>query len=130
MGIAHDLIPIVQALAAADPVVLKDSGEVVCPLCGASGEHLFGGKRTLVHAEGCPWVRACAEIEGLERLVGDAGECASCKAPITWIVMTSGKRMPVDQRRLSITTKDGRTVTGWESHFATCVGAGQHRKRR
>jgi hypothetical protein len=73
--------------------------------------------------------------------------CASCKAPIRWATLPSGKRLPIDCEphahgtvRLS---PDGKTATVltteqvaemrgkvllYRTHFATCPSAGKHRK--
>lgn len=118
MGLGLDLLPIVQALAAADPVYHDGSG--LCTLCDARDGH----------AEECPWVQARAELAPLERAVGEAAECGSCRAPINWIVTKAGKRMPVDPRRLNVTTAEGVTVSGFTSHFATCPRAHEHRRKR
>jgi hypothetical protein len=73
--------------------------------------------------------------------------CKSCGASFTWATTTRGRSMPVD----SEPTPDGNVwidvlgvahVTGgsggeppegakrYTSHFASCPGAGQHRKAR
>lgn len=54
--------------------------------------------------------------------------CKSCGADIQWMKTVAGKSAPFDTRRLVITTTEGRTVTGFESHFATCKSAREHRK--
>lgn len=78
--------------------------------------------------------------------------CRSCNAEIKWIRMKTGRSMPVDAKPISyriavpgatgtqtLVTPDGRTVScffdsdsdlkGYISHFATCLNAGQHRRR-
>lgn len=50
--------------------------------------------------------------------------CASCNAPIWWIVTRAGQRMP-----LSCSTaveRDGKLFA--QSHFADCPSANQHRR--
>lgn len=80
--------------------------------------------------------------------------CASCGAPIAWVKTTAGRMMPLDPERLTLrlapkgeamlVTDDGRIIrgalgegpapfgtdTGRTSHFATCPGAGNHRRPR
>lgn len=69
-------------------------------------------------------------------------QCASCKAPIRWCRTPKGKAMPVDAepteggnlfiddenvcRQLPTPAPEG--VKTYKSHFATCPGAGSHRK--
>lgn len=78
--------------------------------------------------------------------------CKSCGAEIMWITTTTGKKMPVDADpvqfhqdpagREIFVTKGGAVVrgitakagekdvsTGYNSHFATCPFADQHRRR-
>lgn len=65
--------------------------------------------------------------------------CKTCGASIIWVKTTKGKDMPLDARKLSVFVIDpaqsaeGKQlaiqVTGYESHFATCVDADLHRKR-
>jgi len=85
-------------------------------------------------------------------------ECRSCGAWITWVVMPSGKAMPVNSEEIPFLidessdhlaiTPDGEVVRGrtcsesyepeegqrWVyarlSHFATCPEADKHRKER
>ena len=80
--------------------------------------------------------------------------CASCKAEILWIKLPSGKAMPVNPKRvggsinagtprITIVTDGGNVISvlkcpeefvsgaplqGYESHFATCPNAKEHRK--
>lgn len=54
--------------------------------------------------------------------------CASCKAPIYWIEMRGGKKMPVDYPGES-RVWFGCVVKVYTSHFATCPNADKHRKR-
>lgn len=79
--------------------------------------------------------------------------CRSCKAPYRFVVMASGKSMPVDWNPVVIVegeghnkyvTAQGRVTTGrprqkggalsglrrvFTPHWATCPNADQHRKR-
>lgn len=59
--------------------------------------------------------------------------CRTCNASIRWVEMESGKRMPVDERKVSVILVDrngenGKVIYGYQSHFATCPQANQHRK--
>ena len=79
-------------------------------------------------------------------------KCKSCGAEIKWITTVNGKSMPVDAEPVQFhqdpsgqevfVTKGGAVVrgatakagdeeaeTGYNSHFATCPFADQHRRR-
>ena len=62
--------------------------------------------------------------------------CRSCGAPITWIELVSGKRMPFDGELIYVRTAQvgGRLVGEIDSsvsisHFATCPDAKDWRRR-
>lgn len=61
------------------------------------------------------------------------GTCASCRANILWIKMAkSGKPHPVDPKpfKFVVENQDGGYVAvGYQSHFASCPNADQHRKK-
>lgn len=62
-----------------------------------------------------------------------ASKCASCGAPIIWVEMPSGKKMPVDEKgeMLAILSPDNKRAMmrrAHKSHFATCPNASKHRK--
>lgn len=83
---------------------------------------------------------------------GKISKCRSCGADIIWIKMASGKMMPCDavpiryrlnfaSGELTLVTPDGKIArgdadpvsgerVGYQSHFATCPCAGQHRRRK
>lgn len=53
----------------------------------------------------------------------EKGSCRGCGAEILWVLMPSGKRMPLDVGKTVIVAEvDGvvRTVSGHLSHFSTC----------
>ena len=58
--------------------------------------------------------------------------CKSCGAEIQWVVMAStGKTMPLNMKKKTIivmSEKGNYLAQGFESHFATCPNAKQHRK--
>lgn len=59
--------------------------------------------------------------------------CRSCGAAITWVVLPSGKRMPVDAKgvpmvKLSDDDQRGTVIHVHASHFSSCPQADQHRK--
>ena len=58
------------------------------------------------------------------------GTCKGCGHTIGWIRTVKGKNIPVDLRRLTITTAEGATVSGYESHYATCPQATHFRKEK
>jgi hypothetical protein len=64
-------------------------------------------------------------------------KCRTCQAEIIWITMEeSGKAHPVNPKPVQMVlatgeddrTKRGRVVSVYESHFATCPQADEHRK--
>jgi hypothetical protein len=57
----------------------------------------------------------------------EANTCRSCGAAIIWIVTENGKRMPLDERVLTIITDAGKAVKGRQSHFSTCPQAANWR---
>jgi hypothetical protein len=64
----------------------------------------------------------------------DPGTCRSCGAPIFFVAMTSGKRMPLNQTPKKAVIIDKATGQGsiqdaYTSHFATCPKADQHRRK-
>ena len=56
------------------------------------------------------------------------GKCRSCGAEVIWTTTTSGKVIPLDPKTYTVVTPVGTTVTGRQSHFATCPHAKQWRK--
>jgi hypothetical protein len=64
--------------------------------------------------------------------------CKSCGKEIQWVKMDSGKAMPVDVTPKSMVQVSGdghdepmgKVVRVFESHFATCPNAAQHRSPR
>jgi hypothetical protein len=58
--------------------------------------------------------------QGAERDPDPDGTCSRCQAPIIWIKTMGGRNMPCDPKRQVITTSDGKSVSGFTSHFATC----------
>jgi hypothetical protein len=62
------------------------------------------------------------------------GTCRSCGAQIVWTVTENGKRMPLskatEQRRYLIDGDVCRSVLVYQSHWADCPSAAQHRSAR
>lgn len=59
-------------------------------------------------------------------------KCKACGAPILWVEMASGKKMPLDARPVSmVEVKEGigQVIQVYQAHFATCPGAEQFRKK-
>ena len=60
--------------------------------------------------------------------------CRSCGAPIIWVRMETGRRMPVDADSLTtvlVVSGDrtkGAMRTAGTSHFSTCPQADEHRR--
>lgn len=75
-----------------------------------------------------------AQAEGQRPL--DTGTCKSCGAPILWVVMGSGKRMPLDPKPQKLVTlcdmpeARGYVTDAYTSHFVSCPSAAAHRKAR
>jgi hypothetical protein len=63
--------------------------------------------------------------------------CRSCGADILWIETEIGKAMPIDatpEKRIILrpvggTSRVGKVVDTYISHFATCPEADQHRRK-
>ena len=64
----------------------------------------------------------------------DFGKCRSCGQEVRWLTTASGARMPVEiaAKTILIDRGDGqyKAVIGYESHFAYCPQADQHRRDR
>ena len=66
-----------------------------------------------------------------ERAARDEGTCSSCQAPIYWVLMPSGSRMPLDRgRETRVLFVDGEwcTAGAYKPHWASCPTASQHRR--
>lgn len=60
-------------------------------------------------------------------------ECRGCKQKIKWVEMASGKKMPLDEKPVSmIDVKDGigAVVEVFTPHWATCPQANDFKKKR
>ena len=70
--------------------------------------------------------RSRAEADALE-----GAECHGCGALIYWVVLPSGKKMPLDRgREVRVGYVEGKgfvTLGVYTSHFATCPEAKQFR---
>lgn len=47
-------------------------------------------------------------------------KCKGCGAEIIWLETKNGKAMPCDEKKQTIITENGETVTGYTPHWATC----------
>ena len=59
--------------------------------------------------------------------------CRSCKSPIVWVEMASGKKMPLDAKPFhAVQVKDGigEVIMVYMPHWANCPGADTHRKTK
>lgn len=62
--------------------------------------------------------------------------CRSCNAPIMWGKTTNGKAVPLDTKPKNVyillNADEGvySLERGYESHFATCPNADQHRGKK
>lgn len=61
----------------------------------------------------------------------DEGTCSSCGAPIYWVQMATGGRMPLDRGRENrVVFVDGEWLVrgAYKAHWASCPNANQHRR--
>ena len=56
--------------------------------------------------------------------------CRACGQPIHFVETIKGRRMPCNQKKLTVITVMGDVVSGWETHFSTCPEANRFRKKR
>lgn len=47
-------------------------------------------------------------------------KCKGCGAEIIWLKTKNDKAMPCDEKKQTIITESGETVTGYIPHWATC----------
>ena len=47
-------------------------------------------------------------------------KCKGCGAEIVWIKTKAGKNMPCDEKKITIVTDSGETITGHTPHWASC----------
>lgn len=74
--------------------------------------------------------KAGAPLGEAEKAARSDAQCSSCGALIYWVVMNSGKRMPIDRgREQRVVYRDGQwqVLGSYKSHFASCPNAAQHR---
>lgn len=56
------------------------------------------------------------------------GRCKACGREIYWVMLSStGNLAPLETTRRTVITREGATVSGYESHFAYCPQAGLFR---
>ena len=67
-----------------------------------------------------------------------SAKCKTCGAEIVWVVTPAGAKAPCDAKpkkvwcltgRLICGANEAKLVTAYESHFATCPQADQHRRK-
>jgi hypothetical protein len=66
-----------------------------------------------------------------EKAARDPATCSSCKAPIYWVTMPSGRKMPIDrgrEQRVVFVDGEWKVLGAYKSHFASCPFAKQHRR--
>lgn len=56
--------------------------------------------------------------------------CKSCGSAIIFISTKGGKMMPCNAKRTVVITPQGETISGHESHFATCPQAEEFRREK
>ena len=58
-------------------------------------------------------------------------KCPACGEMIAFITTTKGAQMPINpDKKVTVITLLGQTVTGFIPHWATCSGSSQFRKGR
>jgi KaiC/GvpD/RAD55 family RecA-like ATPase len=57
-------------------------------------------------------------------------KCRGCGAEIRFITTDKARQMPVDAKRVTVVTEDGRTMTAYMPHWATCTKADDFRGGR
>lgn len=73
---------------------------------------------------------AITEAEKAQR---EPGTCSGCQAPIYWVTLASGKRMPLDRgRETRMVFHEGQWLAlgAYKSHFASCPEADRFRKAK
>ena len=56
--------------------------------------------------------------------------CKACGDGIHFVETRNGRRMPCNQKKLTVITLLGDVVSGWEAHFSNCPGADKFRKKK
>ena len=56
--------------------------------------------------------------------------CKGCSREISWVVTEKGEKMPIDNKKITIITIEGKVVSGYTSHFATCPKSYEFRNRK
>lgn len=118
--------------------VAKGALEEAVKLLGEARAELLSvhTELSLFHQEtsmtGERFVEACALIRTTPVLGRrpHAKACSSCGALVLWVLTKGGKPVPLNDRERPITvvTLAGDTVSGFESHFATCPQGQQWRR--
>ena len=54
--------------------------------------------------------------------------CRGCGQDIHFVQTTNGRRMPCNDKKLTVVTLTGEVVSGWEPHWRNCPGARRFRK--
>lgn len=54
--------------------------------------------------------------------------CRGCGVPIIFIETNEGHPMPCDPKRVVVVTSEGRTVSGYAPHWATCPAGKKFRE--
>ena len=57
-------------------------------------------------------------------------QCKSCGKLINFIRTTEGSMMPVETTGTTIVTREGEVIRGFETHWAHCPKADEHRRSR
>ena len=73
------------------------------------------------------------KMDGIKRTLNkirSGTNCKGCGKPIQFIKKPDGKYHVCEIQKLTIITKDGAVVSGYESHFANCPYADEFRSDR
>lgn len=67
---------------------------------------------------------AAVQIENRQTVDRPPTQCQYCGAKIYFLRTIAGERMPVEEKRQSVLTSDGRLAIGYAPHFPHCSGRG------
>lgn len=59
--------------------------------------------------------------------------CKNCGAPLKWVEMASGKKMPLDaepKKMIQVKEDIGQVIDVYMPHWASCSGADEFRKNK
>lgn len=63
-----------------------------------------------------------------QKRVSKVSQCRGCPAQIRWVNMQTGKAMPVDAEPIKVIIEEGRMISAYVPHWATCPKAKEFKK--